>query len=128
MFDIPWGVAVSDRDEIAVSDRWNHRVQLFDSTGKYLRSFGCQGNKQGEFIHPTRICFDNKRNILVADSGNNRIQIFSGEGRYMGMFSGKGNLDSRLAKPCGLSLAMPMLMLPIQVTKQLRSFLLMESS
>ena len=28
MFDIPWGVAVSDRDEIAVSDRWNHRVQL----------------------------------------------------------------------------------------------------
>ena len=101
MFDIPWGVAVSDSDEIAVTDRWNHRVQLFDSSGKYLRSFGRQGNKQGEFIHPTGICFDNNRNILVADSGNNRIQIFSGEGRYMGMFTG---MFTRLAKPCGLSL------------------------
>ena len=74
----------------------------FDSSGKYLRSsVGRQGNKQGEFIHPTGICFDNNRNILVADSGNNRIQIFSGEGRYMGMFTG---MFTRLAKPCGLSL------------------------
>ena len=44
MFDIPWGVAVSYSDEIAVTDRWNHRAQIFDSTSKYLRSFGCQGN------------------------------------------------------------------------------------
>ena len=39
MFDIPWGVAVSDRDEIAVTDMQNHRVQLLiDSSGKYLNT------------------------------------------------------------------------------------------
>ena len=104
MFNHPWGVAVSDTDEIAVTDCWNHRVQIFDSGGNYLRSFGRQGTKQGEFSYPRGICFDNKRNIFVADQNNHRIQIFSGEGKYMGMFGGEGSLDSQLSDPWGLSL------------------------
>ena len=104
MFNHPWGVAVSDTDEIAVTDCWNHRVQIFDSGGNYLRSFGRNGSNQGEFNYPVGICFDNNRNIFVADNDNHRIQIFSGEGKYMGMFGGKGSLDSQFSCPCGLSL------------------------
>ena len=104
MFKCPWGVAVSDTDEIAVTDCENHRVQIFDSGGNYLRSFGRSGSKKGEFRYPRGLCFDNNRNIFVADQGNNRIQIFSGEGRYMGMFGRKGSLDSQLSNPWGLSL------------------------
>ena len=103
-FNGPWGVAVRDTDEIAVTDYWNHRVQIFDSGGNYLRSFGRLGTKQGEFSYPQGICFDNKRNIFIADRGNHRIQIFSGEGKYMGMFGGKGSRDSQLSGPWGLSL------------------------
>ena len=104
MFNRPWGVAVSDTDEIAVTDYWNHRVQIFDSGGNYLRSFGRGGTNQGEFNCPLGICFDNNGNIFVADSSNHRIQIFSGEGKYRGMFGGKGSLDSQLSNPWGLSL------------------------
>ena len=104
MFNCPWGVAVSDTDEIAVTEYWNHRVQIFHSGGNYLRSFGRKGSNQGEFRYPFGICFDNNRNIFVADKDNHRIQIFSGEGQYMGMFGGKGNLDSQLSNPQGLSL------------------------
>ena len=104
IFRCPWGLAVSDTDEIAVTDSENHRVQIFDSSGSYLRSFGRQGTKRGEFSYPRGICFDNNRNIFVADWNNRRIQIFSGEGRYMGMFGGKGSLDSQLSYPLGLSL------------------------
>ena len=104
MFNLPWGVAVSDTDEIAVTDLGNHRVQIYDSGGNYLRSFGLNGCNQGEFRFPHGICFDNNRNIFVADSGNHRIQIFNGEGKYMGMFGGKGSLDSQLSTPWGLSL------------------------
>ena len=100
----PCGVAVSDTDEIAVTDCWNHRVQIFDSGGNYLRSFGSRGTNQGEFNYPFGICLDNNRNIFVADKSNHRIQIFDGEGRYMGMFGEKGNLDSQLSYPWGLSL------------------------
>ena len=34
----PWGVAVNARDEIAVTDYLNHRVQIFNSDGKYLNT------------------------------------------------------------------------------------------
>ena len=104
MFNGTWGVAVSDSDEIAVTDCWNHRVQIFNSGGNYLRSFGRNGSNQGEFIHPCGICFDNNRNIFVADRGNHRIQIFSGQGKYMGVFGGEGSPYSQLSDPWGLSL------------------------
>ena len=103
MFVFPWGVAVNARDEIAVTDFWNHRVQIFSSNGKYLRSFGRGGNKAGEFKVPAGITFIKNGNIFVADNGNHRIQIFNGEGEYVGMFGEYGSLDSQLSDPSGLS-------------------------
>ena len=104
MFNHPGGVAVNARDEIAVTDRDNHRVQIFNSDGKYLRSFGRQGNKAGEFNYPMGITYHENGNIFVADQNNHRIQIFSGEGEYVGMFGGKEGLDSQLFHPRGLSI------------------------
>ena len=40
MFRKPWGIAVNENDEIAVTEFGNHRIQVFSSTGTYLRSFG----------------------------------------------------------------------------------------
>ena len=104
-FSRPWGLAVSDTDEIAVTELSNHkpRVQIFDSGGNCLRSFGRHGSNQGEFENPRGICFDKNGNIVIADSGNHRIQIFSGKGKYMGMFGGEGSLDIQFSRPWGLS-------------------------
>ena len=103
MFGCPWGVAVNARDEIAVTDEDNHRVQIFNSEGNFLRSFGRYGNKAGEFKYPKGIAFHKNGNVFVADWFNHRIQIFSGEGEYMGSFGGKGSLASQLTEPSGLS-------------------------
>ena len=43
MFQFPWGVAVNERDEIAVTEWGNNRVQIFSSDGNYLKSFGRGG-------------------------------------------------------------------------------------
>ena len=76
-FKYPLGVAVSDGDQIVVADNLNHRVQVFDSNGTFLRSFGHYGKNAGEFRHPFGIATDKDGKIFVADSDNNRIQIFS---------------------------------------------------
>ena len=102
-FNGPWGVAVNANDEIAVTDQSNHRVQIFSSEGKFLRSFGKKGDNAGELNNPRGITFHNNGNIFVADSVNHRIQIFSGEGEFVGSFGGKGNVDSQLDIPPGLS-------------------------
>ena len=104
MFQYPYGVAVSDGDEIVVTDGWNHRVQVFDSNGTLLRSFGHKGENDGEFKYPAGIAINKDRQIFVADLDNHRIQIFSWEGRHLGSFGGQGSLDSQLFKPWGLSL------------------------
>ena len=104
MFNYPMGVAVSDRDEILVADICNHRVQVFDSDGTFLRSFGHKGENAGEFKNPTGIAINKDRNILVSEYYNHRVQIFSWEGRHLGSFGGQGSLDSQLSYPWGLSL------------------------
>ena len=103
MFDHPWGVAVNAADEIAVTDAWNHKVQVFNNDGKYFRFFGREGNQAGEFDYPTGITFHKNENIFVTDTGNHWIQISSGEGEYVGMFGEEGSLDSQLSGPVGLS-------------------------
>ena len=104
MFKYPCEVAVSDGDEIVVADNQNHRVQVFDSNGTFLRSFGHKGKNAVEFIYPIGIAINKDRNIFVADNNNHRIQILSWEGRHLGSFGGKGSLDSQLSGPWGLSL------------------------
>ena len=69
MFKHPLGVAVSDGDEIVVADNQNHRVQVFESNGTFLRSFDHKGESDGEFNHPFGIAIDKDRKIFVADSG-----------------------------------------------------------
>ncbi|XP_068738535.1 E3 ubiquitin-protein ligase TRIM71-like [Montipora capricornis] len=103
MLSRPWGVAVNDKDEIAVSETGNHRVHIFTSNGTHLRSFGKKGNQQGEFDWPPGIAFhDNK--IIVADANNNRVQVFSDKGHYLNQFGGKGSRDHQLLFPLGLSI------------------------
>ncbi|KAL9979988.1 hypothetical protein ACROYT_G008516 [Oculina patagonica] len=103
MLNNPWGVAVNERNEIAVTDNVNNRVQIFSSDGTWFRSFGRKGNEQGEFDFPAGIAFDKNGNIIVVDSRNHRVQFFSGQGEYLNQFGEKGNLDHQLMLPTGLS-------------------------
>ena len=104
MFKDPMGVAVSDRDEILVADNENHRVQVFDSNGTFLRCFGRKGENTGEFNHPVGIAIDKGRNIFISEWNNHSVQIFSWEGRNLHSFGSQGSLDSQLTYPWGLSL------------------------
>ena len=104
MFEYPLRVAVNDRNEIVVADQFNHRVQVFDSNGTFLRFFGHRGENAGEFNRPFGIATDKNRYILVSDCYNHTVQIFSSEGKHLGSFGGRGSLDSQLQYPFGLSL------------------------
>ena len=99
----PWGVAVNEQDEIAVSDTGNHKIHLFKSDGTHIRSFGGEGTQLGEFNRPAGITF-HVDNIIVAEQNNNRVQEVSKQGQYLSHFGEKGSLDRQLNHPCGLSI------------------------
>ena len=100
----PWGMAVNDQDEIAVTEFWNHRVSVFSSDGTHLRSFGREGKNNGDFDCPKGIAFDSLGNIVVADCNNHRVQVFDRNGNFLSKFGEYVSRDNQLKFPQGLSI------------------------
>ena len=83
-FEFPQGITVlGSSGEVAVADRDNHRVQIFDSEGKYKRQFGTEGKEaDGQLYNPAGIASDAHGNLLAVDF-TNRLQVFSPEGKHL---------------------------------------------
>ncbi|CAH3045018.1 unnamed protein product [Porites lobata] len=100
----PWGVAVNEQNEIAVSDIGNHKIHLFKSDGTHIKSFGEHGAQHGEFAGPARGVFHGANIIVAEQNKNSRVQELSRQGGYLRHFGGKGSLDQQLDHPTGLSI------------------------
>jgi len=51
-FDTPHGIAVGPRDEVFVADRGNRRIQVFDTSGKFIRQFTIDVPVPSDFKSP----------------------------------------------------------------------------
>jgi DNA-binding beta-propeller fold protein YncE len=82
-FEFPRGITVlGSSGEVAVADSFNHRVQIFDSEGKYKRQFGTKGKEDGQLFLPLGLASDAHGNLLVTDRIN-RLQVFDPEGKHL---------------------------------------------
>ena len=97
----PFGVAVNQQDQIAVSDVGNHEIHLFKSDGTHIKSFGGKGAQHGEFDFPSGTVYHGD-NIIVAEQSNHRVQVLSRQGGYLRHFGGEGSLNHQLNLPAGL--------------------------
>ena len=76
-FKTATAVAVGPEGNIFVADFYNHRIQKFTPTGKFLVSIGSEGEEPGKLKYPTDVAVDKEGIVYVVDFGNNRIQKFS---------------------------------------------------
>ena len=72
----PISVAVGPDDWVYVMEYGCARVSVFDENGKYIKSFGKSGGKDGEFCNPHAIAVSDDGYVYVSDTYNNRVQIF----------------------------------------------------
>ena len=82
-FEYPNGLRVSKERELYVCDSKNNRVQVFDLSLNFKRSFGKKGVGKGQFDFPADVDFDTSGNIYVADHNNHRIQVFTCAERHL---------------------------------------------
>ena len=61
---------------VYVSTWSDHRVYVFSKEGKLVTSFGGIGSKEGQFLCPSRLVFDDDGFLYVCDCGNSRLQLF----------------------------------------------------
>lgn len=99
-------------EEIYVADMDNHRVQVFDREGRFLRKWG--GRDCGPQAADGRFC--NTGGIAVARTGpggayevyvsdldNNRIQVFTPRGDFVRKWGRKGTAPGEFRVPKGLT-------------------------
>ncbi|KAJ8913837.1 hypothetical protein NQ315_003746 [Exocentrus adspersus] len=102
-FTWPRGVAVGPDNSIVVADSSNHRVQVFDAQGRFLKEFGQYGNKEGEFDCLAGVAVNRIGQFIIADRYNHRIQVFDPSGRFLRTFGSQGTADGRFNYPWGIT-------------------------
>ncbi|XP_054724060.1 LOW QUALITY PROTEIN: RING finger protein nhl-1-like [Uloborus diversus] len=103
-FTWPRGVAVGPDNSIVVADGSNHRVQVFDSIGKFLFEFGTYGSGDGDFDCLAGVCVNRIGQFIVSDRYNYRVQLFDPTGRFLRAFGCEGRTDGRFNYPWGIAI------------------------
>ncbi len=90
---MPRNMAIGPDGRIYVLDSGNHRLQVFDSDGKPLSTWGSFGTEEGQFNEPWGIAVSEEY-VYVADTWNHRVQKFSLDGQFFDSFGSSGSPDS----------------------------------
>ena len=107
----PCGIMVDTADNVYVAesgapfpDPPNFRVQMFTSTGTFLKKWGASGTVDGgRFWYPLGITVDSAGNVYVADTGNNRIQKFTSTGEFITAWGSGGSGNGQFDEPWGVA-------------------------
>ena len=97
-FQKPYCVCITRDGNVIVSDRGNHRIQVFTADGEHLHSFGSRGSGDDQFNGPEGVIVDKNGNLYVCEYGNNRVQKFDSQYKYICSV----NNDSKLSRPIGI--------------------------
>jgi uncharacterized protein YjiK/outer membrane biosynthesis protein TonB len=101
------GLAIDSSGRIYVSDRGNHRIQIYDSAGGYYDTFGGYGNGDYEFDRPAGVAIHpTSGDIYVVDKNNHRVQVYDSSWAYkatLGVTGASGNDASHFDEPEGIA-------------------------
>ncbi len=103
-FAAPQGVALDKDGNVYVTDTLNDRVEIFDADGKFLSTFGKNGDGPGYFARPKGIAVDGDGHIWVADAMQNQLQVFNREGQLLTYIGGPGHYPGQFESLVGVAI------------------------
>jgi len=95
------GVCVGADGSVVVADFGNHRVQVFDCQGVFVRAFGSAGWGPVQFTLLHDVCMLPGGQILATDYMCDDAQVFSWEGVYVRSIGKEGDSRVELDHPTG---------------------------
>ena len=89
-FSLPGSIAANPSGEIFVADLWNHRIQRFDSEGRFISKWG------GEMWFGLEgLAADVSGNLYVACGGSNEVQKYNPGGKLATRWGSTGKGDGQ---------------------------------
>lgn len=85
------GLAVDENDQIYLAFMNQHRIGVYDQSGKLIREWGKRGTEDGEFHQPGGIVLAGGGIVYIADQCNHRIQKFTINGKFLGKWGEHGS-------------------------------------
>ena len=82
----------------------NFRIQVFDSDGRHLDTFGKLGTGSGYFARAKGVAVDSEGHIYIADALSNQVQIFDRDGIFLLGFGSDGDGPGDFSMPTGLAI------------------------
>ena len=104
-FNEPWGIAVGPDGSVYVSDTWNHRIEKFTASGRFIKAWGTfgQGETPESFYGPRGLAVDAEGRVYVTDTGNKRIVVFDADGNFITQFGSAGFDPGQFDEPVGVT-------------------------
>lgn len=110
-FNLPLGIAPLPKKHplagggAVVVDSFNARVQVLDSTGRWVRDLGGPGDVTGRFGRPIGTAVGPDGAIFVLDAASQRVHAFDGRGNVLLAFGRQATDSHSLLLPGGLCIA-----------------------
>ena len=102
--DHPFGMAISEEDELYVVDHGSDRITVWHTDGDFIRGWGKYGAADGQFNNPRDLAIGAGR-IYVVDESNHRIQVFDMEGNFLMKWGSHGTANGQFRSPHGIALS-----------------------
>ncbi len=104
LFSLPEGVAVDADGNLYVADTFNDRVEMFDADGRFISTFGKNGDGPADLDRPKGIAIDCDGHIWLVDAVQNRVKVFDQQGRLLIYLGGAGNYPGQFMGPWGIAI------------------------
>jgi tripartite motif-containing protein 71 len=82
-FKHPLGIDISDQEDVFIADAGNHRIQVFDLEGSFLRMFPVKVGPQEKPSDPVDVLASNVKDyVYVSDNDNHKIKVYDRHGNF----------------------------------------------
>jgi DNA-binding beta-propeller fold protein YncE len=76
VFDLPTGLVFDGAGRLVALDAFQFQLEVFDTSGKLIGTYGDEGSTDGKFIYPSGLAYDRASDVfVVTDTRNNRVQV-----------------------------------------------------
>ena len=86
-------------NHVFIADGWNHRICVFDMSGKFVNSI-----IHGLLQQPHGLGVNKDGNLIISCWASHTIALFSTGGNYLQHFGGYGSSNGKFNHPTGLSI------------------------